>query len=297
MPDRHHKTRNQNYPEPERRDRERDRDRDRDRGRDRDRDRDRDRGNESYKEDRSTVYYYKERSRNFVEPDQEVFSPHESRNEEALYNLKYIPTARGLCQLMQFLVNLLIVICAGVPYSNNGRYQDVAGMGGLYYYYYGGAQAFTAQEAAKVNELADLLYKLKLPPYIFTMACGGALMVYALVMLALGVLRVPYRCPAVLLPEALLDALISLGYIPAVAFYFIKLKETYSNPICSEREIMYTSKGIKGYECGLSGTDIAGGFFGVMGVFVFMLSAVFTVRAFRAVRQMKQQREAEDNHL
>lgn len=198
---------------------------------------------------------------------------------------------------MQFVVNLLIVICAGVPYSNTGRYQDLAGLGGLYYYYYGGAQAFTTQEAEKVNELDDLFYKLKIPPYIFSMACGGALMVYALVMLALGVFRVPYRYPAVLLPEAVLDGLISLGYIPAVAFYFIKVKEMYSNPICKQREEMYLSKGIRGYECSISGTDIAVGFFGVMGVFVFMLGAVLAVRAFRAVRQMKQQREAEDNQF
>lgn len=194
-------------------------------------------------------------------------------------------------------MNLLIVICAGVPYSNKGRYLDLASMGGLYYYYYGGAQAFTTQEAAKVNELSDLLYMLKLPPYVYSMACGGALMVYALVMLALGVFRVPYRYPAVLLPEAALDGLISLGYIPAVAFYFIKVKEAYSNPICKQREEMFISKGIKGQECGLGGTDIAVGFFGVMGVFVFMLSAVFAARAFRAVRQMKQQREAENNHV
>lgn len=198
---------------------------------------------------------------------------------------------------MQVFVNLLIIICAGVPYSNKSRYQDLASLGGLYYYYYGGAQAFTTEEAAKVNQLDDLFYKLKLPPYIFSMACGGALMVYALVMLTLGVFRVPYRCPVVLLAEALLDVLISLGYIPAVAFYFIKLKETYDNPICKQREEMYSSKGMKGYECSISGTDIAGGFFGVMGVFVFMLGVVLAGRAFGAVRQMKQQREAEDNQL
>lgn len=198
---------------------------------------------------------------------------------------------------MQFFVNLLIVICAGVPYNNKGRYQDLASLGGLYYYYYGGAQAFTTQEAEKVNELNDLFYKLKIPPYIYSMACGGALMVYALVMLALGVFRVPYRYPIVLLPQAVLDGLISLGYIPALAFYFIRLKETYSNPICKQREEMYMSKGIKGYECSMSGTDIAEGFFGVMGVFVFMVSAVLAVRAFRAVRRMKQQSEADDNHF
>ncbi|KAF5901329.1 MARVEL domain-containing protein 3 [Clarias magur] len=222
-------------------------------------------------------------------------TPYESTREESLYNLKYIPTARGLCQIMQVLVNLLIVICAGVPYSNPGRYRDLASLGSLYYYYYGGAQAFTAAEAAQVNQLDDEFYKLKVPPYIFSMACGGALMVYALVMLALGVFRVPYRYPIVLLPEAALDALISLGYVPAVAFYFIKLNEVYSNQICTQRQAMYAGKGIKGYECGLSGTDVAGGLFAVMGVFVFMLSAVFAVRAFRAVGRMKQQREAEDN--
>lgn len=170
-------------------------------------------------------------------------------------------------------------------------------MGELYYYYYGGAQAFTTEEAAKVNQLDDQFYQLKLPPYIFSMACGGALMVYALFMLALGVFRVPYRYPAVLLIEAVLDGLISLGYIPAVAFYFIKLKETYDNTICKQREQMYLSKGIKGYECSISGTDVAGGLFGVMGVCVFMFSAVLAVRAFRAVRRMKQQRETEDNQF
>lgn len=207
-----------------------------------------------------------------------------------------IPHA-GLSQIAQFVVNLLIVICAGVPYSNTGRYQDLASLGGLYYYYYGGAQAFTTAEAAKVNQLDDQFYQLKLPPYIFSMACGGALMAYALVMLALGVFRVPYRCPAVLLIEAVLDGLISLGYIPAVAFYFIKVKETYNNPICKQREEMYSGKGIKGYECSISGMDIAVGFFGIVGIFVFMFSTVLAIRAFRAVRQMKQQREAEDNQF
>ncbi|KAK3562240.1 hypothetical protein QTP86_032207 [Hemibagrus guttatus] len=287
MPERHYKTRNQNYPESERRDQDRDRNRDYRR----------DRGTESYREDRSTDYDYEDRTRNYREPDQEVFTPYESTKEEPLYNLKYIPTSRGLCQAAQFVVNLLIVICAGVPYSNKGRYQDVANLGGLYYYYYGGAQAFTPQEAAKVNELDDLFYNLKLPPYIYSMACGGALMVYALIMLALGVFCVPYRYPVVLLPEAVLDALISLGYIPAVAFYFIKVKETYSNPICKQREEMYMTKGIKGYECSLSGTDVAEGFFGALGAVVFMLSAVFAVRAFRAVRRRKQQSEAENNRF
>ncbi|KAK7175835.1 hypothetical protein R3I93_000178 [Phoxinus phoxinus] len=214
----------------------------------------------------------------------------------ALYTLKYITTGRGICQAMEFFLSLLIVICAGVNHSNSGRYRDIASLGGLYQYYYGGANAFTGAEAQKVQQLDDQFYRLKLPPYVYSMACGGALMLYAGAMLALGVFRMPYRFPLLLLAEALLDALIGLGFIPALAFYFIKLQEIYSDSVCKEREAMYSSKGHRGFECNLNGADIAGGLFGVLGIIIFPMSAVLAIRAFRSVRKMKQ-RPTEDNNL
>eukprot|EP00064_Thunnus_orientalis_P000694 superscaffoldBa00000038_g695 len=221
----------------------------------------------------------------------------ERQHKQALYNLRYILTGRGLCQLMEVFVNLLIIICAGVPYSNNGGYRDLASLGGIYYYHFGGANAFTGADAERVKELDLLFHQLKRPPYVFTMACGGVLMIYACAMLALGIFRVPFRWPPVLLGEALLNFLIGLGYIPALAFYFIKLQETYNNPICQEREKLYKSKGHKGFECQFHGADIAGGLFGVLGVFVFIFGAVLAVRAFRSVRELKKQRRNEDNHF
>ncbi|XP_077057973.1 MARVEL domain-containing protein 3 [Siphateles boraxobius] len=212
----------------------------------------------------------------------------------ALYTLKYITTSRGICQGLEFFLSLLIVICAGVNHSNSGRYRDIASLGGLYQYYYGGANAFTGAEAQKVQQLDDQFYQLKLPPYVYSMACGGALMLYAGAMLALGVFRMPYRFPPLLLAEALLDALIGLGFMPALAFYFIKLQEIYNNSICKEREAMYSSKGHRGFECNLNGADIAGGLFGVLGIIIFPISAVLAIRAFRSVRKMKQ-RPTEDN--
>ncbi|XP_069030180.1 MARVEL domain-containing protein 3 [Embiotoca jacksoni] len=222
---------------------------------------------------------------------------YEQQHKPALYNFRYLLTYRGLCQIMELFVNLLIIICAGVPYSNNGGYRDLASLGGIYYYHFGGANAFTGADADRVKELDQLFHQLKRPPYIFTMACGGVLMIYACAMLALGIFRVPFRWPLVLLVEALLNFLIGLGYIPALAFYFIKLQETYNNPICTEREQMYKSKGHKGFECQLHGTDIAGGLFGVLGVFVFIFGAVLAVRAFRSVQELKKQRTNEDNHF
>lgn len=222
---------------------------------------------------------------------------YERQHRQALYNLRYILTSRGLCQLMELFVNLLIIICAGVPYSNNGGYRDLASLGGVYYYHFGGANAFTGADADRVKELDRQFHQLKRPPYVFTMACGGVLMIYAIAMLALGIFRVPYRWPPVLLGEALLNLLIGLGYIPALAFYFINLQATYNNPICKEREEMYKSKGHKGFECQVHGADIAGGLFGVLGVFVFIFGAVLAVRAFRSVRELKKKRTNEDNNF
>lgn len=219
----------------------------------------------------------------------------EPRHRPALFNLRYIPTSRGLCQLMEIFVNLLIIICAGVPYSNNGGYRDLASLGGVYAYHFGGANAFAGADADRVKELDHLFHQLKRPPYIFGMACAGCAMVYACVMLCLGVFRVPFRLPPVLLVEALLNFLIGLAYIPALAFYFIKLQETYNNAICKEREQMYKSKGHRGFECQFHGADIAGGLFGVLGVFVFIFGAVLAFRAFRTVRELKSQQRNEEN--
>ncbi|XP_072321921.1 MARVEL domain-containing protein 3 [Eucyclogobius newberryi] len=221
---------------------------------------------------------------------------HPKRQRKTHYNLRYIPTFSGLCQLMEMFVNLLLIICAGVPYSNNGGYRDLASLGGVYGYYFGGANAFTGEDAVRVKELDRLFHQLKRPPYIFTMACAGCIIVYALAMLCLGVFRVPYRCPPVLLGEALVNFLIGLGYIPALAFYFIKLQETYSDAVCKEREQMYKSKGHKGFECQFHGADIAGGLFGVLGFFLFIFGTVLAIKAFKTVRELKSQQRNENNY-
>ncbi|KAM4743951.1 MARVEL domain-containing protein 3 [Anableps anableps] len=222
---------------------------------------------------------------------------YQQQHKQALYNLRYVLTSRGICQLMEISVNLLIIICTGVPYSNNGGYRDLASLGGIYYYHFGGANAFTGADADRVKELDHLFHQLKRTPYVFAMACGGILMIYACVMFALGIFRVPYRWPPVLLGEALVNFLISLGYIAGLVFYFIKIQETYQNPICQEREQMYKSKGHNGFECRFNGADIAGGLFGVVGIFVFIFGGVLAVRAFRSTWELRKERTNEDNHF
>ncbi|XP_015239693.1 PREDICTED: MARVEL domain-containing protein 3-like [Cyprinodon variegatus] len=221
----------------------------------------------------------------------------QQKHRQALYNLRYALTTRGICQLMEVALNLFIIICAGVPYSNNGGYRDLASFGGIYHYYFGGANAFTGADSNRVQELDRLFNQLKRPPYAFALACGVILMIYALVMFALGIFRVPYRRPPMLLVEAIVNFLISLGYVAGLVIYFVKIQETYQNPICQEREQMYKSKGHNGFECRFNGADIAGGLFGVAGIFVFIFGGVLAVRAYRSMQELKTGITNEDNHL
>uniref|UniRef100_A0A3P9M1K4 MARVEL domain containing 3 n=1 Tax=Oryzias latipes TaxID=8090 RepID=A0A3P9M1K4_ORYLA len=221
----------------------------------------------------------------------------QQQHRQALYNFRYILTTRGLCQITEVFLNLIMVICAGVPYSNNGGYRDLASLGGIYHYYFGGAGAFTGTDAERVKQLDQQFHQIQKPPYVMLMACGGAFMTYACAMLALGVFRVPYRWPPMLVVEAVMNFLIGLGYILLLAFYFLELRGVYSTAVCIEREHMYKSKGHKGFECQLNGADIAGGLFGVFGVCVFIFGSVVAVRAFRSVRKLKKERANEEANV
>lgn len=215
-------------------------------------------------------------------------------SEEILncYRFRYFCTNRGLCQLVEVLLNLLILVCGGISYSGTGGYTDLSSLGSLYYYTFGSAYSgFQGAEAERVKELDIAFYDLKLPVVTATMAYSGALMSLACLLLLLGLARVPWKCPLLMVGECALDIAIALGYIPAVYFYFQHLIEGYNSEVCKERESMYKSKGYEGFNCSLHGADIVGGLCGCLAVIVYLLNAVAAILAFKKVRRLKRSRE------
>ncbi|XP_069757917.1 MARVEL domain-containing protein 3 isoform X2 [Narcine bancroftii] len=224
---------------------------------------------------------------------------HYYKNEDSgeilnCYRCHYLCTNRGLCQLVEVLLNLLILVCGGISYSGTGGYTDLSSLGSLYYYTFGSAYSgFQGAEAEKVKELDVAFYQLKLPAVIATMAYSGALMSLACLLLLLGLTRIPWKFPFLLIIECVLDIAIALGYIPSVYFYFQHLIEGYNSQICQDRERMYKSKGYEGFNCSLHGADIVGGLCGCLAVIVYLLNAVAAILAFKKVRRLKGSRESD----
>nr|XP_011755903.1 MARVEL domain-containing protein 3 [Macaca nemestrina] len=191
--------------------------------------------------------------------------------------------------MLEVLLNLLILACSSVSYSSTGGYTGITSLGGIYYYQFGGAYSgFDGADGEKAQQLDVQFYQLKLPTVTAAMACSGALMALCCLFIAMGVLRVPWHCPLLLVTEGLLDVLISGGYIPALYFYFHYLSAAYASPVCEERQALYQSKGYGGFSCSFHGADVGAGIFAALGIVVFALGAVLAIKGYRKVRKLKE---------
>ncbi|XP_078257786.1 MARVEL domain-containing protein 3 [Rhinoraja longicauda] len=245
----------------------------------------------NYAEEVSPEYVISEDKRS----EMHYFKHEESEEILNCHRFRYLCTNRGLCQLLEVLLNLLILVCGGISYSGTGGYTDLSAQGSLFYYTFGSAYSgFQGAEAEAVKELDIAFYDLKLPVVVATMAYSGALMSLACFLLLLGLARIPWRFPFLMIGECGLDIVIALGYIPAVYFYFQHLIEGYNSQVCKERERRYKSKGYEGFNCSLHGADIVGGLCGCLAVIVYLLNAVAAILAFKKVRRLKGSKEEDD---
>ncbi|KAM7058731.1 MARVEL domain-containing protein 3 isoform 2-T2 [Molossus nigricans] len=244
------------------------------------------RGPESYSEPTSGRYLPSN-----PRPGREKVEYSQSEAEGLLecHKCRYLCTGRACCQMLEVLLNLLILACSSVSYSSTGGYTGITSLGGIYYYQFGGAYSgFDGADGEKAQQLDIQFYQLKLPTVTAVMAYSGALMAFCCLLIAMGVLRVPWHCPLWLLVEGLLDVLIAGAYVPALYFYFHSLSAAYASPVCKEREALYQSKGYRGFSCTFHGGDIGAGIFASLGIGVFALGAVLAIRGYRKVRKLKE---------
>ncbi|XP_059681086.1 MARVEL domain-containing protein 3 [Gavia stellata] len=193
------------------------------------------------------------------------------------------------CQTVEALLAVLILVCSAVSCSSTGGYTGLPSLGGIYYYQYGGAYSgLSGADGEKAQQLDQRFYLLKLPIARAAMAVGGCLLVFSCILILAGVLRLPWRFPAWLLLECVLDVVIAIGIVPALYYFFHFLLGVYNSSVCKEREQLYQSKGYQGFRCSLHGAEIAAGLLGCIAAMAYLLSAGLAVRGYRTVYKLKQ---------
>ncbi|XP_077166641.1 MARVEL domain-containing protein 3 [Paroedura picta] len=204
---------------------------------------------------------------------------------------RYLCTARAGCRLLQLLACLLLVGLSGVAYSSAGGYTGLFSLGSAHYQAYGGAYSgFSGADGERARRLDARFHQQHRPAAQGALATGGALLAWSALALGAAFLRLPARCPAWLLAEALLDAAVALALPPGLYFYYAHLRASYASAVCREREQLYRSKGHAGFDCHLHGAEIATGLLAGSASAGFAASAVLAIRAFRSLRQRRAKR-------
>lgn len=202
------------------------------------------------------------------------------------------PFPPACCQMVEALLAVLILVCSSVSCGPTGGYTGLPSLGGIYYYQYGGAYSgFSGADGDRARQLDQRFQLLKVPIARAAMAVGGGLLVFACTLILVGVLQLPWRFPAWLLLECILDIMVAIGIVPALYYFFHFLLEVYNSSVCKEREQLYQSKGYQGFRCSLHGAEIAAGLSGCVAVLAYLLSAGLAVRGYRTVHKLKQKPE------
>eukprot|EP00076_Gallus_gallus_P010515 XP_004944413.1 MARVEL domain-containing protein 3 isoform X2 [Gallus gallus] len=205
---------------------------------------------------------------------------------------RYLRTGRACCQLVGALLAALILVCSSVSYGSAGGYTGVPDQGSIYYYMYGGAYSgLSGAEGEKAQQLDRRFTQLKVPIARAAMAVGGALMVFSSALIVVGVVRLPWRFPALLIVECILDAVVAVGLLFALYYFFHHLLGVYDSSVCKERAQLYQSKGYRGFSCSMHGAEIAAGLLGCAAVVAFLLGAGLAIRGYRIVHKLKQKPE------
>ncbi|XP_064884394.1 MARVEL domain-containing protein 3 [Columba livia] len=166
--------------------------------------------------------------------------------------------------MVEALLAVLILVCSSVSCGPTGGYTGLPSLGGIYYYQYGGAYSgFSGADGDRARQLDQRFQLLKLP----------------------------WRFPAWLLLECILDIMVAIGIVPALYYFFHFLLEVYNSSVCKEREQLYQSKGYQGFRCSLHGAEIAAGLSGCVAVLAYLLSGGLAVWGYRTVHKLKQKPE------
>ncbi|XP_073487027.1 MARVEL domain-containing protein 3-like isoform X2 [Aquarana catesbeiana] len=189
---------------------------------------------------------------------------------------------RGMLQLVEILLNLLILICASTTESASAGFSSIGGFGSTYYYSMGYTMSgFVGDEVDKVAQL-DLQYsRMKLPTIYAAVAISLLILALTLSFLSASCVSNVAHSRKLLLSEVVFNVISALIYIVCVALYIHFIKQINATELCKQRESLYHRRGYNSVNCDIMGTEMAASVFAVIIIVLYVASAVVAVLLLR----------------
>ncbi|KAM4026601.1 MARVEL domain-containing protein 3-like isoform 1-T2 [Anomaloglossus baeobatrachus] len=182
---------------------------------------------------------------------------------------------RGLLQLVEILISLLVLICASATQSASAGFSSLGGFGSATYYSMGYSMSgFLGDEVDQVTQLDVQYNRMKLPTIYAAAAISLLLLTLTLSCLAASCMSGTDQNRKLLLIEEVFNVFSALTYIICVALYIHFIKQINATEVCKQRESLYNRRGYNSVTCDIMGTEMAVCVFAVILVGLYISSAV-----------------------
>ncbi|XP_040209537.1 MARVEL domain-containing protein 3-like isoform X2 [Rana temporaria] len=182
---------------------------------------------------------------------------------------------RGMLQLVEILLNLLILICASTTESASAGFSSIGGFGSAYYYSMGYTMSgFVGDEVNQVAQLDVQYSRMKLPTIYAAVAISLLMLTLTLSFLSASCVSNVAHNRKLLLSEVVFNVISALIYIVCVALYIHFIEQINATELCKQRASLYHRRGFNSVTCDIMGTEMAASVFAVIIIALYVASAV-----------------------
>ncbi|XP_078054859.1 MARVEL domain-containing protein 3-like isoform X2 [Mustelus asterias] len=204
----------------------------------------------------------------------------------------YLCSRRGLLQMVEIILNLVVLICAAATQSASAGFASIGGFGSAYYYNMGYANSgFLNHEVQQIGELDVQYNRMKSATVYCAVGLSVVLFAFAVAFFIGGWVMQHNRSSMqhgtlsnFLLLECVAKALAALAYIIGVALYLHFIHKINATDTCQQRESLYNRHGYSSVKCAILGTEVAVSIFAVMLIVVYVAGVVFGALAYREMQ-------------
>ncbi|XP_078400535.1 MARVEL domain-containing protein 3-like isoform X2 [Cetorhinus maximus] len=220
-----------------------------------------------------------------ITEEMNYFEPEDSGGILNCYSCHYLCTNRGIVQMLEAMLNMLVLVCVVASYIILSGYSSNGGLATSFFSINSDYSPLEGEQLKQVQKL-DREFILMRAPELY-IGIGVTVTMFAI---TLGImiknaqllLKMSLKW---LIFEVIFNVLASLGYAAAVGLYLYFILQVNSTDVCKERELLYARYGLNWMNCDLSGSDAAAACFGILLAIFYCASAVLAVQFYRKVGQ------------
>ncbi|XP_038662473.1 MARVEL domain-containing protein 3-like isoform X2 [Scyliorhinus canicula] len=217
--------------------------------------------------------------------EMQYLEPEDSGGILNCYSCRYLCTNRGIVQMLEAMLNLLVLVCVVASYIILSGYSSNGGLATSFFSINSNYSPLEGEQLKQVQKL-DREFIIMRAPELYT----GLGMTIAMFAITLGIMiknaqHLHKMSVKWLIFEVIFNVLASLGYAAAVSLYLYFVLQVNSTDVCKERELLYARYGLNWMNCDLSGSDGAAACFGILLAILYCASAVLTVQFYRKLGQ------------